>query len=281
MLRKFGWLVWGGPSRQPPESNARAVQAAHRNSSRQDKCLCWELGPKRMLLTTKGLANPWCHKYAYTLIKYTGQMARLCAEQTPGWQGSEDLFDVTLHYFFSCSSCCYLSSTCSSSQAACRGNLWCAEKELAQQHLSPSASWGQVPSFFCSLSEMEIQRVPSWAWDELCLHTLPIRMAPSLCPPLLWDHFHIDFPSGCTGCQLACRLPQKQHSPLSPSPRGRTVALVLFLAQLPCPPPQKGKPFLFFLFPFSHSIQEASAAKRVMFWLVINQADLEPAANSD
>lgn len=161
MLLKFGWLVWVGPSRQPPESNAGTVQAAHRSSSRQDKCLCWELGPKRMLLTTKGLANPWCHKYAYTLIKYTGQMARLCAEQTPGWQGSEDLFDVTLHYFFSCSSCCYLSSTRSSSQAACRGNLWCAEKELAQQHLSPSASWGQVPSFFCSLSEWRYGGFPA------------------------------------------------------------------------------------------------------------------------
>lgn len=280
MLLKFGWLVWGGPSRQPPESNAGTVQAAHRSSSRQDKCLCWELGPKRMLLTTKGLANPWCHKYAYTLIKYTGQMARLCAEQTPGWQGSEDLFDVTLHYFFSCSSCCYLSSTRSSSQAACRGNLWCAEKELAQQHLSPSASWGQVPSFFCSLSESGdtagSQLSLRWALPPHVTHQNGSFPQQRRTQGSLPHWFSQRLYRLSTGLQVATEA----AFPVVTFPRGKDCSTCSVPCSAALPPPQKGKSF-FLLFPFSHSIQGASAAKRVMFWLVINQADLEPAANSD
>lgn len=147
-------------------------------SSSQDKCLCWELQPKRVVLTTKGSANPWCNKYAATLIKYTGQTASLsfCAEQTLSWQQSRDLFDVMWHYFFSCSSCCYLSSACSFSQSVSRGNFWCAEKELTQQRLPPSASSGAGPIFLhCQQRWWVVAwRGPGWAAPEFGSTACPV-----------------------------------------------------------------------------------------------------------
>lgn len=210
-------------------------------SSSQDKCLCWELQPKRVVLTTKGSANPWCNKYAATLIKYTGQMASLsfCAEQTLSWQQSRDLFDVMWHYFFSCSSCCYLSSACSFSQSVSRGNFWCAEKELTQQCLPPSASLGAGPIFLhCQQRWWVVAwRGPGWAEPEFGSTACPVCGGKSSASISLPSEAQESFFTRAaedeeitstlicpvyvpmavqTGFQTGCRLPQKQRSPLSP-----------------------------------------------------------------
>lgn len=96
-------------------------------------------------------------------------------------------------YSFSCSSCCYLSSTCSFSQSLNRGNFWRAEKELVQQHLSSSSGADPIFLLRCQqsgrrgLGRSRLSRgcagescLPCLWVGELCLHEFPIRnrMAP-------------------------------------------------------------------------------------------------------
>lgn len=210
-----------------------------------------------MLLTAKGLANPWCHQYAYILIKYTGQMARLCAEQTPGWQGSKELFDATLHYFFSCSSCCCLSYIRSSSQAVSRGNLWYAEKELTQQHLSPSASWGQVPSFFCSVSENgDTGGLPAelgMSSASTCLTSerlLPTAVEDAGITSTLILFYFILFSQRLYSLSTGLQVATEAAFPVVTFPQGKNCSTCSVSCSAALPPSTKRETFFFsFLFP--------------------------------
>lgn len=143
-------------------------------------------------------------------------------------------------YSFSCSSCCYLSSTCSFSQSLNRGNFWRAEKELVQQHLSSSSGADPIFLLRCQqsgrrgLGRSRLSRgcagescLPCLWVGELCLHEFPIRnigwhlsraaenkgiTSTSISPPALRALVQ-------TGFQPGCRLPQRQHSLLSLFPQ--------------------------------------------------------------